>query len=121
MTTLTWFTPSGFLFTATEAVSTSVSVLATGTSVSYKIISGSLPNGLLLSATGTIYGVPSNVIDLENNKFVVRASSTGTIADRTFSISVAGENDPAWVTPSDFLPVGYNNSYYVFNKQYIKY
>ena len=121
MTTLTWVTPSGFLFTATEAVSTSVSIVATGTTVSYKVISGSLPDGLLLSTTGTIYGVPSNVIDLKNNKFVIRASGAGAIADRTFSISIEGANDPAWVTPSDFLPVGYNDSFYVFNKQYIKY
>lgn len=119
--TITWTTPAGLLFTATEGVSTSTSIIATGANISYSIISGSLPSGMTLSSDGTITGTPG-VISLDTaSKFVVRATSTSSIADRTFIIDVDNVGGPYWVTTSSYLPVGYLGADYVFNKQWVDY
>lgn len=119
--TITWTTPAGLLCTATEGVSTSTSIVATGTNISYAIISGSLPSGLTLSSTGLISGTPE-VISLDTvSKFVVRATSTSSIADRTFTIDVDNVGGPYWITTSSYLPVGYLGADYVFNSQWVDY
>jgi hypothetical protein len=116
-----WITPGGFLFTATEAVNTSVSVVASGTNVSYNIISGELPSGLELSTNGTISGTPSNVLDTTDSVFVVRASNGVTVADNTFNIDVIGPNSPNWITTSSYLGVGYNGDNFAINHQWVSY
>ena len=92
--TPTWITPAGFLFTATELVSTSTAISAQGTTTTYAIISGNLPTGLSLSTTGTISGTPVEVIKTTRNKFVVRATNSGKVVDRTFSIDTEGPTNP---------------------------
>ena len=119
--TINWTTPAGLLFTATEGLSTSTSIVATGTNISYGIISGKLPAGMTLSSTGVISGTPS-VISLDTaSKFVVRATSTSSIADRTFIIDVTNVGGPYWITTSSYLPVGYLGADYVFNSQWVDY
>lgn len=118
---LQWTTPSGFICTATESVSTSVAVVAAGTSVSYSIISGQLPNGLTLNSNGTISGTPSNVLTTATSKFVIRASDSVNVSDRMFSIDVAGPNPPTWITSSSYLTVGYGNEPFAYNNQYVEY
>jgi hypothetical protein len=119
--TINWTTPAGLLFTATEGLSTSTSIVATGTNISYGIISGKLPTGMTLSSTGVISGTPS-VISLDTaSKFVVRATSTSSIADRTFIIDVTNVGGPYWITTSSYLPVGYLGADYVFNSQWVDY
>ncbi len=98
----TWITTSGFLLTATELVSTSTVVVASGTNITYKLISGRLPNGLSVSSTGTISGIPDAVVNLTDYNFVIRASSDEGIADKTFKMSVTGEQSPTWNTSSGF-------------------
>jgi hypothetical protein len=115
-----WTTPAGFLFTASELVSTSTSVIATGgTGTTYKTIAGSLPSGLSISSTGTISGTPNAVLDVVNSKFVIRATNSSTVADRTFNINVAGRDNPTWSTPSGFLTVGVYNEQYAYNNQWV--
>lgn len=136
MTSPIWITPSGFLFTATELVSTSTTLVASGTNVTYKVLSGSLPDGLnLTTTTGIISGIPSIVSNLTTNKFVIRASNTSGVKDRTFSIDVDGIDVPIWKTftlttgTSFVLTTSTTEGYisvdaikpYVFNKQYINY
>jgi hypothetical protein len=115
MTKPIWITPVGFLSTASELVSTSTAVSATGTGVTYSIISGSLPGGLLLSNTGTIYGTPSAVVNTVRNKFVVRATNTDGVVDRTFLLDVQGADKPIWSTAGGYLPAGYNGEGYILN------
>ena len=120
---LTWITPAGLLFTATEAVSTSTVVEAVGiasTSI-YTLISGSLPIGLELASDGTISGVPDYVLNLTSSEFVIRATNSNVIADRTFSIDVVGEDPPEWVTPIGYLPIGVYGENYAMNNQWVDY
>jgi len=121
MTTLNWSTPPGFLFTATESVSTSVSVVASGTNVSYNLISGELPSGLTLSTAGIISGTPSNVLNTTDSIFVIRAADGIAVADRTFNIDVFGPNSPNWITTSSYLGVGYNGDNFAINRQWVSY
>jgi hypothetical protein len=119
--TPSWITTAGFLFTATELVSTATALVASGTNISYTLLSGSLPSGLLLSSTGTVYGTPTAVVNTTTNKFVVRATNTLGVADRTFTVDVTGRDDPIWVTPSGFLTVGVHQENYALDKQWVDY
>jgi len=116
-----WITPAGLLFTATEAVSVSVPVEATGTNVTYSLISGKLPSGLTFSSTGTISGAATNVLTATISQFVIRASSDDGVIDRTFKVGVDGNTAPLWNTTSTFLPVGYGNRKYALNHQWVNY
>jgi hypothetical protein len=116
-----WITPAGFLFTATELISTTTSVVASGTNISYKLISGSLPSGLSISTAGAIYGSPTAVISTTTNKFVIRASNTGGVADRTFTVNITGQDNPSWSTTAGFLRVGVFNEQYALNNQWVDY
>ena len=99
-----WVTTAGFLITATELTPTSVSVVASGTNVSYRLISGNIPPGMTISSSGTISGTPKPVIQKTDYNFVVRALSTEGVSDRAFDISVVGSQAPTWDTS-----IGYSN------------
>lgn len=123
MTAPVWTTPAGFLGTLTESRPASLYIQATGTNVSYSLISGNLPIGLYLStSTGLISGAPVAVPQNRNSQFVIRATSNATeIVDRTFSLTVDGPDEPLWLTPSGPLSVGLNGEYYGINKEYVDY
>lgn len=116
-----WITPAGFLFTATELVSTATALVASGTNVVYTLLSGSLPSGLLISSTGTVYGTPTSVINTTTNKFVVRASNISGVSDRTFTVDVTGRDNPTWNTAEGFLTVGVQQENYALNNQWVDY
>lgn len=116
-----WATAAGFLGTFTERVTTSISIHADGNNVLYNLISGSLPGGLRFSSTGTIYGTPYSVGEVITSKFVIRASSNDSVADRTFSMDISGPTDPEWLTPAGLLPLGFNNQHYAINRQAVDY
>jgi hypothetical protein len=116
---VTWITPSGFLFTATELSTTTSSVSASGAGVAYSLISGNLPQGLRLSSTGTITGIPDAVIKTERSKFVVRAKNSTSAVDRTFSIDVSGKTDPTWLTTAGYIPVGYFGRKFLTNLEHV--
>lgn len=69
--------------------------------VTYQIISGSLPTGLNMTINGLIYGTPTIITENPTTIFVVRATDNlGKIADRTFSITITGDNVPKFTTPT---------------------
>lgn len=116
-----WVTSAGSLGTISESIATSLHVTAINAST-YTVISGSLPPGLLLlSNTGLISGIPASVPQLTLYQFVVRAANSYGITDRTFSITVNGSDQPQWVTPAGFLPVGPEGQMYAVNRQYVDY
>ena len=122
MTAPVWITSAGFLGTLTERRPVSLYVQATGTNVTYSIVSGALPTGLrLLSSSGLIVGTPVAVPQDRTSQFVVRASSTTDLVDRTFSLIVDGPDEPLWLTPAGPLSVGLNGEYYGINKEYVDY
>lgn len=129
----TWVTPAGFLFTATELVSVSTSVVASGTNVAYSLISGKLPGGLAISNTGTISGIPDPVLNDTKSSFVIRAKDSTGLKDRTFSIDVTGKDTPVWDPNSGYtsnldydvnkayIAVGPTGEHFALNNQYVHY
>lgn len=87
---LSWITPAGILFAAVEATYVEHPVVASSTStVTYTIISGSLPISLDLSSTGTIHGTVAGAETEYIANFVVRATDhNNSKKDRTFGIIV---------------------------------
>lgn len=76
------------------------------TGITFKLISGSLPNGLRLVGhyiTGQAYEVSRTTV----STFVIRAQdSNNNISDRTFTLTVQGADAPRWLTPTGTLPIG---------------
>lgn len=95
--TPTWNTAAGSLatiFDSTRSSFAGTSVSASdpdsGATISYSIVSGSLPAGLSFNnATGAITGTPNAVGSDTTSSFTVRATdNAGNTNDRTFSITV---------------------------------
>jgi len=114
-----WITTAGSLGTIPEGVFYSVPIEATADTetVYYQLIAGQLPAGIQISNTGTITGVPQSIIKIQGvptpvnydvvSKFAVRAYTTNVVnglivvsrlADRTFSLTVTGQNTPEFTT-----------------------
>lgn len=124
MTAPIWITASGFLGTFTERITTSTSVMATGTTtISYSLISGQLPTGIRINNAGTIYGTIASVPTTVTSTFVIRATNTvsNKVSDRTFYIVSEGPTEPTWMTPLGMLTIGPSGEKYAINKKYIEY
>jgi hypothetical protein len=116
---ITWNTPPGTLGTFDERTSIEIPLSATSSgAVSYKVISGSLPVGLSINGN-RIKGTPVEVRNTTQYKFVIRATSGSAIADRTFALSLLGPDAPVWETPSGFLPLGFNDSYFILDDTFV--
>lgn len=117
-----WVTPPGSLGTLQEGNYYQVPPLEVedpvGDPLYFEVIAGTLPSGMECTIDGIIKGVPSAVliegelVTVVNrdvtSKFAVRAYTTTVVngvtvinrlADRTFTITVAGQRFPRWVTP----------------------
>lgn len=96
----------------------------------YEKIAGTLPDGIQLTANGTIAGVPKTIVNVQGvpadvasdvtSKFVIRAYTKKTvngvqvvdrIADRTFTITVTGNNVPYFITPAGSIGTYYDADY----------
>lgn len=83
----------------------SASAVLPAVTVTYQIISGSLPAGVSMSASGLISGVPTSIITTTTYTFVVRATDNlQNIRDRTFSISISGISNPRFITTPGPIP-----------------
>ncbi len=92
-TTVAWQTSIGSLGTISDnATGTQFTVSATDAdsdTITYSVLSGSLPSGLSLNSnTGAISGDPTDVSSASTSNFTLRASTPDANADRTFSITV---------------------------------
>lgn len=82
----------------------SASPVSPATSVTYRLISGSLPAGLTLKENGIILGTPSVVPYNTSTTFVIRATDNlNNIRDRYFSITITGAQAPKFTTPEGNL------------------
>ena len=114
---VTWITPVGNLGTLEERIITSVALEATtdtGNTITYTVIAGALPRGLLLQGN-EIKGSPAEVTKFTESRFVIRASDGEDEKDRTFRLSVDGADFPEWITEEGFLNVGQGQSYFVLD------
>jgi hypothetical protein len=84
--------------------------------VFYNLIAGTLPKGIQVADNGTLVGVPQAVASLQGvptdvsedvtNKFAIRgytktqAGLVDGIADRTFTLTVTGNDVPEFITPA---------------------
>ena len=112
-----WVTQDGSLGKIEEGIYYQLAVEATdpdGEDIIFKVISGYLPPGLVLDADGNLYGqprlnykldgVPYNVNKDVTSSFCIRASATdGKISDKTFSITVTGQDTPVITNTSGSL------------------
>lgn len=118
-----WITPAGNLGVIPEGIFYQQTLSAydpapePGTGIYYRVIAGVLPGGVQCSTSGLIAGVPQALASVEGvpyqvnrnvtSKFTVRAytenETTGEIlriADRTFNLTVSGNNTPEFVAPA---------------------
>jgi len=114
-----WTTTAGSLGTIQERTTQSFTLSATD-ATSFSLISGSLPGGLRLE-NGSIVGTPFEVSDTRTSEFVIRASNSEGSIDRTFTLTVEGEDAPFWITPEGTLPVGPQGEYFILNRSIVDY
>jgi hypothetical protein len=104
-----WVTSAGSIGSYPYGYATSYVLLATpvspATSVSYQVLAGSLPNGIVLNInTGVLSGTPVLVTSDTLTIFTVRATDNlNNIRDRTFSMLVTGTATPQFTTPSGVI------------------
>jgi hypothetical protein len=129
-----WITPAGSLGVIPEGVfyqQTLTAVDPNDTTVNYLLIAGELPEGIQLNTNGQILGIPSASAKLAGvpalvsedvtSKFTVRAYTNQVpprIADRTFTITVTGDNPPEFITPAGSLGVYYDSDFLDIQIQY---
>jgi hypothetical protein len=125
-TSLTWVTPPGSIANfPIGSPSTTRLIVAdtgnTGATLTYSKISGDLPPGLSLSATGVISGTPAYVTSSNNYfisidyNFIVRViSSDGQVLDGKFTIIITNtvNQDFQWTTPEGILGTIPNGNFY---------
>jgi hypothetical protein len=107
-----WITKSGNLGTIEERQFYKFELEADNTN-SFRLISGRLPDGMSLRENGVIDGVPNvtnllkgvpfDVSESVTSTFVVRATSSAGVNDRTFSLTVSGQDKPSILTPGPNL------------------
>ena len=127
MTQPIWNTSAGSLgsFPALLALSIQLSASAQSpaTSIQYTLLSGTLPTGISMSATGLISGTPALVTVDVTSTFTIRVTDNlSSIRDRTFSMQISGAALPQFTTPDGNLlstqdsiwtelPILYSNPY----------
>jgi len=126
MSKLSWVTAPGTIANLLVGIHAVVDLqvidtLNTGSTLTYTVIGGSLPNGLTLSTAGHISGTTTysnplnNYFLTANYDFIVRViSSDGAVLDGSFTIIVTNtvNNDFSWITPAGALGTVQNNEFY---------
>ena len=95
----------------------SSTVLALNTSI-VTLISGTLPPGLRLEENKLV-GTPFEVQRSTEYEFVLRATNSAGVQDRTFKIIVNGPDAPTWTTPEGKLKIGKNNAFYIIDSSIV--
>jgi hypothetical protein len=128
-----WVTAAGSLGTIPEGVFYSTPLVAVDPlaedQIFYALIAGRLPAGVQIQQTGILAGVPLAVANVQGvpaevsrdvtSKFVVRAYTQQQVnnitvvkrlADRTFELTVTGQDAPEFVSPAGQLAQVYDGS-----------
>lgn len=119
--------------TITLSVATTLTATATTFTVSaslyYEVIAGTLPPGIQCEPTGLIIGIPRAVVSVQGvplpvneditfkfaarvytEKMVNGVEVLDRVADRTFTVTVTGQDSPEWVTPAGNIATYYDGS-----------
>ena len=130
-----WVTDTGSLGTIPEGIFYQVPLVAydpadpLGNAVYYTLLAGQLPPGIQCNAAGVISGIPQAIANIQGvpapvsldttSVFAIRAYTTKTVlgkvvidrlADRTFSLTVTGQNPPQFVTPAGNVGIFYDGT-----------
>jgi hypothetical protein len=127
----TWVTAAGSLGTIPEGIFYQVPIeaVAPGEDVFFRLIAGQLPTGIQITTAGMVEGVPRNRLNVQGvptdvdedvtSKFAIRAYTTRVVdgqivvnrfADRTFTITVTGQDAPEFVTPPGNIGTYYDGT-----------
>jgi hypothetical protein len=114
-----WETPAGSLGVVPESIFYQQNLIAVdpdGGDVFFEVIAGSLPEGVQCTSNGIIVGTPRATASLQGvpvavnqdvtNKFTVRAYTDTLpprIKDRTFTLTITGNDVPEFTTPAGSL------------------
>jgi hypothetical protein len=130
-----WVTNAGSLGTIPEGIFYQVPLIAydptnpNGNEIYYTLLAGQLPPGIQCSRSGLISGTPQAVASIEGvplpvnrdttSTFAVRAYTERTVqgrvvidrlADRTFSLTITGQNPPQFITPAGNVGTFYDGA-----------
>jgi hypothetical protein len=124
-----WITPAGNLGTYPEGVFFQLPLLAEDPGsgqLFYEVIAGRLPSGVQCEANGLIVGVPKAIVSLQGvpqpvsedvtSKFAARVytkkpnGQIDRLADRTFTITISGQDVPEFITPAGQIAQYYDGS-----------
>jgi Putative Ig domain len=121
-TDLTWVTPAGSLGTVPNGefyqLPLSVQSTVANAAVTFSRISGELPPGMQVVSRGYLQGVPTlltavAVDSAQSFSFTIRASSsTGTVQDRSFTLTVTNVYGPIIQPLVTYLGSFFDGSYY---------
>ena len=109
MTQPVWSTTAGYLGTFPTGLPMSLYVAAAptfpATFIQYKVLSGSLPEGISIDKFGLISGTPINKTVTQYYDFTIRVTDDlNNIRDRSFQITISGaENKPKLTTLSGII------------------
>jgi hypothetical protein len=116
-----WATPAGSLGTFPSGTNLSIRLIASpaapASTVTFKLLSGSLPSGtnMIVTADGLISGVVNQVSTNTEFIFTIRCTDDiGNIRDRTFLITVAAALAPRFLTPSGRLMETFDSKWIEF-------
>ena len=127
-----WITRTSSLSTIPEGIFYQIPLQAEdpdGGPVYYQLIAGQLPDGIQVRRSGLVEGIPTPTVIVQGvpaqvssdvtSKFAIRAYTekvvsgrvvTDRINDRTFTLTVSGQNIPQFVTPSGPIGTYYDGS-----------
>lgn len=138
-----WVTDAGSLGTIPEGVFYSVPLVAydpedpNADNVSFRLIAGSLPQGVQVRDNGVLEGVPQTIAIVSGvpaqvgsdltSKFTVRAFTLTTVngqqvvdrfRDRTFELTVTGQDVPEFITPAGQIIQSYDGDWVRYQLQF---
>ena len=98
----------GIIVPSASTVTVPGTITSVPTAITYEVVAGQLPAGIAISELGVVHGVPGNSISGvpsqvsvdTSSQFAIRARNSSSLADRTFSLTVAVLNQPYFVTPA---------------------
>ena len=94
-----WTTAAGSLGIFSSSIQLVATAVLPATTVTYTLLSGSLPPGLVISSSGLISGTPDVVNFDTTTAFTIRATDNlSNIRDRTFSLIISGDATPAFTS-----------------------
>jgi len=114
-----WTVESGHnLGTYNESITHSIPLPVSATVDSIELLSGDLPPGLRIEDK-SLEGTPFEVPKTRKFTFVLRAKRGFIKEDRTFDISIAGADEPQWLTPEGPLGIGPNGKAYILDSSIV--